>query len=152
MNNLQSLLLAELKSILPEIGFCSLNKKNELVLRVYLLVTNMRNLILYSKKMEITEYMKNAEDLIYEQFQDEFFQEKDQLRKQKYSSKRASFSNLNIPTDVSEMTGLLTVLKSQAKFYSDPLSSKKLNLQKLLLMMVVLIIFVKEVYMSSFFK
>ena len=76
MNDLQPLLLAELKSILQETGFCSLNKKNELVLRVYLLVTNMRNLILHSKKMEITEYMKNAEDLIYEQFQMSFFKKK----------------------------------------------------------------------------
>lgn len=75
------------------------------------------------------ESIKISEDLIYEQFQDEFLQEKDQLRKRKHSSKRASFSNLNIPTDVSEMTDLLTVLKS-LKLYIDTLSSEEIKSSK----------------------
>ena len=81
MTYLPSLIVAELKSILGETGFCSLGNKDELVLRFYLLVNNRRNLISYCAKMEIMESMKISEDLIYEQLQDEFLQEKDQLRK-----------------------------------------------------------------------
>ena len=77
MTDLQSLLVAELKSILRETGLCSLGNKDELVFCVYLLITSRRNLISYSAKMEIMESIKIAEDLIYEQLQDEFLQEKD---------------------------------------------------------------------------
>ena len=71
------MLVAELKSILREVGLYSLGNKDELVLRVYLLVNNRRNLISYSQKMEVMESIKIAEDLIYEQLQDEFLKEKE---------------------------------------------------------------------------
>lgn len=53
MADLRSLLVAELKSILREVGLYSLGNKDELVSRVYLLVNNRRNLISYSKKWRL---------------------------------------------------------------------------------------------------
>ena len=107
ISSLRKLPIYYLKKILTDNGLCSLGKKDDLVLRLFLLRNNRKFAIAEQERQDLLKTISVAEDCIREQWKDTVI--KYPSRKRKHSSEVSSKSKINVPSNVKSITDIKSI-------------------------------------------